>query len=98
MHDDDYGRIEIDIKHVNYVRLLRATISEAYIGIVSGFNNTPKVDLLLPHVPSMLELAQRCQADSEWTGGTVKLTIHVLNGVADASSTTRSSNSACWNG
>ncbi|KAH9893956.1 ARM repeat-containing protein [Cubamyces lactineus] len=74
----------LDIDLVEYVSLLREGILEAYTGIVAGFKNTPKVDLLLPHVPSMLELVQRCLADSERTESTIKLAVGLVGDLADA--------------
>ncbi|CDO70451.1 hypothetical protein BN946_scf184999.g92 [Trametes cinnabarina] len=74
----------LDIDLVEYVSNLRDGILEAYTGIVAGFKNTPKVDLLLPHVPSMLELVQRCLADSERTENTIKLAVGLLGDLADA--------------
>ncbi|OSD03642.1 ARM repeat-containing protein [Trametes coccinea BRFM310] len=74
----------LDIDLVEYVGNLRDGILEAYTGIVAGFKNTPKVELLLPHVPSMLELVQRCLADSERTENTIKLAVGLLGDLADA--------------
>ncbi|KAI0351594.1 ARM repeat-containing protein [Trametes cingulata] len=74
----------LDIDLVEYVSLLRDGILEAYTGIVAGFKNTPKVELLLPHVPSMLELCQRCLADSERTENTIKLAVGLIGDLADA--------------
>ena len=56
---------------------------EAYTGIVAGFKNTPKAELLLPYAPSMLELVQRCLGDSEKTESTVKLAIGLVGDLAD---------------
>ena len=43
---------------------MRAAIFEAYTGIVTGFKDTPKVDLLLPHVPSTLASGRRTRSSS----------------------------------
>lgn len=40
--------------------------------------------MLLPHVPAMLELVQRCLADSERTESSIKLAIGLLGDLADA--------------
>ncbi|KAI8972612.1 ARM repeat-containing protein [Trametes punicea] len=74
----------LDIDLVEYVSNLRDGILEAYTGIVAGFKNTAKVDLLLPHVPSILELIQRCLADSERTENTIKLAVGLIGDLADA--------------
>ncbi|KAI0744690.1 ARM repeat-containing protein [Earliella scabrosa] len=74
----------LDIDLVEYVGLLREGILEAYTGIVSGFKNTPKVEALLPHVPAILELVNRCLVDSEKTESTVKLAVGLVGDLADA--------------
>lgn len=62
---------------------LREGILEAYVGIVTAFKNTEKAGLLLPHVQSMLDLCQRCLADSERTDATVKLAVGLIGDLAD---------------
>ena len=62
---------------------MREGILEAYTGIVAGFKNTPKADLLLPYVPSILELVQRCLGDSERTESTIKLAVGLVGDLAD---------------
>ncbi len=51
---------------------------------MSGFKNTPKVEVLLPHVPAILELVQRCLLDSEKTETTIKLAVGLIGDLADA--------------
>ena len=75
--------MQLDIDLVEYVGLLREGILEAYTGIVAGFKNTPKADLLLPYVPSILELVQRCLGDSERTESTIKLAVGLVGDLAD---------------
>ena len=81
-----YGLLphKLDIDLVKYVGLLREGILEAYTGIVTGFKNTPKVEVLLPHVPAILELVQRCLLDSEKTETTVKSAVGLIGDLADA--------------
>ena len=67
-----------------YASQLREGILEAYTGVVAGFKNTPKVDVLLPYIPSILELVQRCLVDSERTESTIKLSIGLVGDLADA--------------
>ena len=80
----DCSIFQLDIDLVEYVGLLREGILEAYTGIVSGFKNTPKVEALLPHVPAILELVNRCLVDSEKTESTVKLAVGLVGDLADA--------------
>ncbi|KAI6022914.1 armadillo-type protein [Pisolithus microcarpus] len=58
-------------------------ILEAYTGIVTGFKNTEKVGLLLPHSATILELTQRCLADEERTESTLKLCFGLIGDLAD---------------
>ncbi|KAH9948461.1 ARM repeat-containing protein [Amylocystis lapponica] len=74
----------LDIDLVEYVALLREGILEAYTGIVTGLKNTEKSTLLLPHVQSILELIQRCLADSDKTDTTIKLCLGLIGDLADA--------------
>ncbi|KAH9922336.1 ARM repeat-containing protein [Epithele typhae] len=74
----------LDIDLVEYVGQLREGILEAYTGIVSGFKNTPKVELLLPHIPHILELVQKCLADSERSESTIKTAVGLVGDLADA--------------
>ncbi|KAL4253746.1 importin beta family protein [Abortiporus biennis] len=73
----------LDIELVEYVALLREGILEAYTGIVTGFKNTEKASLLLPHVQGILELIQRCLADSDRTEVTLKLCFGLIGDLAD---------------
>ena len=77
-------RLQLDIELVEYVQLLREGILEAYVGIVSAFKSTEKVGLLLPHVPAMLELCQKCVLDSDRPDATTKLVIGLIGDLADA--------------
>ncbi|TDL26856.1 ARM repeat-containing protein [Rickenella mellea] len=74
----------MDYELVDYVTQLREGILEAYTGIVTGLKNTDKVALLLPHVPSILELIQRSLADEDRPESVVKLCLGLVGDLADA--------------
>ncbi|KAG8215304.1 armadillo-type protein [Butyriboletus roseoflavus] len=73
----------LDFDLVDYVTQLREGILEAYTGVVTGFKNTDKVQLLLPHSSNILELIQRCLADDDRSETTVKLSFGLLGDLAD---------------
>lgn len=73
----------LDLELLEYVQQLREGIVEAYTGIVGGLKNTDNVQLLLPHVPAILELVQKCLADSERSETNVKLAIGLIGDLAD---------------
>ncbi|PCH43053.1 ARM repeat-containing protein [Wolfiporia cocos MD-104 SS10] len=73
----------LDVDFSDYVQALREGIMEAYTGIVTGFKNTEKVGLLLPHAQGVLEVVQRALADSERTDSTVRLAIGLVGDLAD---------------
>jgi len=74
----------LDTELVDYVSQLREGILEAYTGIVTGFKNTDKASQLGPHLPSILELVQRCLADSERSEPTVRLCFGLIGDIADS--------------
>ncbi|KZT05199.1 ARM repeat-containing protein [Laetiporus sulphureus 93-53] len=74
----------LDLELVEYAASLREGILDAYTGIVTGFKNTEKVNLLLPHVQSILDLVQRSLADSERTDAVLKLGLGLIGDLADA--------------
>ncbi|KAN0079953.1 Armadillo-type fold [Tylopilus felleus] len=73
----------LDFDLVDYVTQLREGILEAYTGVVTGFKNTDKVQLLLPHSSNILELVQRCLADDDLSETTAKLCFGLLGDLAD---------------
>ncbi|THH30317.1 hypothetical protein EUX98_g3876 [Antrodiella citrinella] len=73
----------LDTDLVDYVTQLREGILEAYTGIVAGLKNTEKVTLLLAYVPNILELIQRCLADTEKTDAVHKASIGLIGDLAD---------------
>ncbi|KAG6812910.1 hypothetical protein H0H92_015462 [Tricholoma furcatifolium] len=74
----------LDYDLVDYVGQLREGILEAYTGIVTGLKKTPKVEILLPYVPEVLVLLQRCLADEERTDSLVRLAYGLLGDLADS--------------
>jgi importin subunit beta-1 len=89
----------MDYDLMDYVNSLREGILDAYVGIVTGFKTTDKgtpssrdlrfvliyltVGLLLPHVPSMLELIRRTLNDEEHTAAGVTSSYGLLGDLAD---------------
>jgi importin subunit beta-1 len=73
----------LDYDTMEYVLQLREGILEAYTGIVAGLKGTPKVDLLLPHVPQLLQLIQVVLSDEEKTDSQSKLAYGLLWDIAD---------------
>ncbi|KAK0463208.1 armadillo-type protein [Desarmillaria tabescens] len=81
------GAVEInplDYDLLDYVGQLREGILEAYTGIVTGLKNTPKVHILLPHAPAILELIYRCLSDEDRTEPVIKLSYGLLGDLADS--------------
>ncbi|KAJ3709606.1 armadillo-type protein [Lentinula raphanica] len=74
----------LDYDLMDYVSQLREGIIEAYTGVVTGFKNTPKAQLLLPYASSILDLTQRCLADDEKTESLAKLCYGLIGDLADA--------------
>jgi len=73
----------LDYDIIEYVSQLREGILEAYTGIVTGWKNTSRVSLLLPHVQSILELVNRCVTDEERTDDVMKLSYGLIGDLAD---------------
>lgn len=44
-----------DDEIIDYTNLLRNGILEAYSGILQGFKNSPKTQLLIPYAPHILQ-------------------------------------------
>ncbi|KAF5391964.1 hypothetical protein D9757_003286 [Collybiopsis confluens] len=74
----------LDYDLVDYVSQLREGILEAYTGIVTGLKSTPKVELLVSHASSILELIQRSLSDDDRTESLVKLCYGLLGDLADS--------------
>jgi len=73
----------LDYDLADYVAQLREGILEAYTGIVAGFKNTEKAGLLLPYVPSVLELVQKAIADDERTESSFKLALGLIGDLSE---------------
>ncbi|XP_006455581.1 hypothetical protein AGABI2DRAFT_227003 [Agaricus bisporus var. bisporus H97] len=81
------GQVEpnpLDYDLVDYVATLREGILEAYTGITTGFKKTDKAHLLLQHVPSILDLIQRCLKDDDRTDATMRLSYGLIGDLADS--------------
>jgi importin subunit beta-1 len=74
----------LDYDLVEYVGQLREGILEAYTGTVTGLKETEKVNILLPYVPSILDLLHRCFQDDERSDALTKLSYGLIGDLADA--------------
>ncbi|EPQ55831.1 ARM repeat-containing protein [Gloeophyllum trabeum ATCC 11539] len=74
----------LDYELVEYVSNLREGILEAYTGVVTGLKNTDKINLLIPYIPNVLELVQRCLADEDRPDSVAKLSYGLIGDLADA--------------
>ncbi|KAL3536556.1 hypothetical protein ACH5RR_005017 [Cinchona calisaya] len=72
-----------DEEMVDYGNQLRRSIFEAYSGILQGFKNS-KADLLLPHVPHLLQFIELVAKDQHRDDGVTKAAVAVLGDIADA--------------
>ncbi|TFY83967.1 hypothetical protein EWM64_g25 [Hericium alpestre] len=73
----------LDYDSIDYIASLREGILEAHTGIITGFKNTPKVTLLLPYVPTILELTQQVLADENSGEPSEKLAFGIVGDLAD---------------
>ncbi|KAF6749546.1 karyopherin Kap95 [Ephemerocybe angulata] len=73
----------LDYDLVDYVAQLREGILEAYTGIVTGLKKTERVNLLINHVPSILDLVQRCLAEDERLDSLMRLSYGLIGDLAD---------------
>ncbi|RXW25205.1 hypothetical protein EST38_g723 [Candolleomyces aberdarensis] len=74
---------QLDYDLVDYVAQLREGILEAYTGIVTGLKKTEGVNFLVPHVPSILDLVQRCLGEEERLDSLLRLSYGLLGDLAD---------------
>ncbi|KAF8513401.1 armadillo-type protein [Gautieria morchelliformis] len=72
-----------DYEMIDYVNQLREGILEAYVGIVTGFKNTEKSALLIPHISAMMDLIRRALEDEDKTEAAVKLAVGLIGDLAD---------------
>jgi len=73
----------MDFELVDYVQQLREGIIEAYVGIVSGMKTGQKGQLLLPYVPSILDLLHRTLADEDRSEAVLKLGVGLIGDLAE---------------
>lgn len=68
---------------MDYVGQLREGILEAYTGVVTGLKKTEGVNLLVPHVPAILDLVQRSLAEEERIDSLLRLSYGIIGDLAD---------------
>jgi len=73
----------LDYDLVDYVSQLREGILEAYTGVVTGLKKTDGVHLLINHVPSILDLIQRCLKEDERLDSLLRLSYGLIGDLAD---------------
>ncbi|KAI0270716.1 karyopherin Kap95 [Gloeopeniophorella convolvens] len=69
---------------IDYIINLREGILEAHTGIITGFKNTDRVQLLVSHAPAILELVQKVLADENSGEPLDKLAYGAIGDLADA--------------
>lgn len=74
---------ENDYDMIDYIQSLREGIIEAYVGIVTALKAGGKADVVLPYVPSILDLLQRTLTDEDRTEALVKLGVGLIGDLAD---------------
>lgn len=69
---------------VDYINGLREGILEAYVGIIGGLKTGSKVDILLPHVNSILTFLHLTLTDQDRTETILRSSIGLLGDLAEA--------------
>ncbi|CAI9774196.1 unnamed protein product [Fraxinus pennsylvanica] len=72
-----------DDEMIEYTNLLRNGILEAYSGILQGFKNSPKTQLLIPHASHILQFLDRMYMEKDMDDVVMKTAIGVLGDLAD---------------
>ncbi|KAL2921790.1 Importin subunit beta-1 [Bienertia sinuspersici] len=72
-----------DDEILEYTNLLRNGILEAYSGILQGFKNTSKTQLLLPHARHILSFIDSIYQEKDMDDAVMKTAIGVLGDLAD---------------
>lgn len=72
-----------DDEMLDYTNSLRNGILEAYSGILQGFKNTPKTQLLLPHARHILSFIDSIYQGKDLDDAVMKTAIGVLGDLAD---------------
>ncbi|XP_074281624.1 importin subunit beta-1-like [Silene latifolia] len=76
-----------DDEMLDYTNLLRNGILEAYSGILQGFKNTAKSQLLLPHARHILTFIDSIYQEKDMDDAVMKTAIGVLGDLADTLAT-----------
>ncbi|KAL9225418.1 hypothetical protein vseg_001347 [Gypsophila vaccaria] len=77
----------VDDEMLDYTNLLRNGILEAYSGILQGFKNTAKAQLLLPHARHILSFIDSVYQEKDMDDAVMKAAIGVLGDLADTLAT-----------
>ncbi|XP_008806235.2 importin subunit beta-1-like [Phoenix dactylifera] len=72
-----------DDEMLEYTNQLRNGILEAYSGILQGFKNSPKTQLLLPYAPHVLQFLDTLYSEKDMDDTVMKTAIGVLGDLAD---------------
>ncbi|GAB4826181.1 Importin subunit beta-1 [Ancistrocladus abbreviatus] len=72
-----------DDEMTEYTNLLRNGILEAYSGILQGFKNSPKTQLLIPYAPHILQFLDSMYLEKDMDDAVMKTAIGVLGDLAD---------------
>ncbi|KAK9665223.1 hypothetical protein RND81_14G098800 [Saponaria officinalis] len=80
-----------DDEMLDYTNLLRNGILEAYSGILQGFKNTAKTQLLLPHARHILSFIDSIYQEKDMDDALMKTAIGVLGDLADTLATSAGS-------
>lgn len=75
---------QLDYDSVDYVSQLREAIIEADVGIVTGLKVGGQAALILPYVPSILDLLRRTVLDEERTETTFAKAMGLVGDLAEA--------------
>ncbi|XP_074291729.1 importin subunit beta-1-like [Silene latifolia] len=80
-----------DDEMLDYTNLLRNGILEAYSGILQGFKNTAKTQLLLPHAGHILSFIDSIYQEKDMDDAVMKTAIGLLGDLADTLATSAGS-------
>ncbi|KAJ9189107.1 hypothetical protein P3X46_000438 [Hevea brasiliensis] len=72
-----------DDEMIDYTNSLRNGILEAYSGILQGFKNSPKMQLLVPYAPHILQFLDSIYMEKDMDDVVMKTAIGVLGDLAD---------------
>ncbi|KDP42917.1 hypothetical protein JCGZ_23859 [Jatropha curcas] len=72
-----------DDEMIEYTNSLRNGILEAYSGILQGFKNSPKMQLLIPYAPHILQFLDSIYMEKDMDDMVMKTAIGVLGDLAD---------------